>query len=441
MSTIGWQDEAVIGVGVIMCNLLAVRNDFPLLKQRMQGKSLVYLDTGATAQKPQSVLDAILHYYSYDNANVYRGIYTLSERATAVYENARKKIKSFINAKYSHEIIFTRSTTESINLIAASFGWLKIKSGDEVLISVMEHHSNIVPWQILCERVGAKLKIIPIKDNGTLDLEAYQGLLTIKTRIIGLIHVSNVLGTINPVKQIIQLAHQKGIPILLDGAQATPHMIVDVQDLGCDFYAFSSHKLYGPTGVGVLYGQSKWLEVMPPYQGGGHMIKHVSFEKTEYNVLPYKFESGTPNMAGVVGMAAAIDYLTAIGFEKIQAHEEALLHYATKQLLKISGLKIVGNASHKAGVISFVMEQVHPHDIATILDNEGIAVRAGHHCAMPLMEYFNLPATTRVTFGIYNTFYDVDRLVEGLHKVIKVFGKARHPMKVGTQRQGDVTNF
>lgn len=406
-----------------MRNLLAVRNDFPLLRQSVRGKSLVYLDTGATAQKPQSVLDTILHYYSYDNANVYRGIYTLSERATAAYENAREKIKHFINAKYSHEIIFTRNTTESINLIAASFGWLQIKSGDEVLISAMEHHSNIVPWQILCKRVGAKLKIIPIKDGSILDLETYQDLLTKKTRIVGLIHVSNVLGTINPVKQIIQLAHQKGIPILLDGAQAIPHMIVDVQDLGCDFYTFSSHKLYGPTGVGVLYGQSKWLEVMPPYQSGGHMIKHVSFEKTEYNVLPYKFESGTPNIAGVVGMAAATDYLTAIGFKKIQAHEEALLHYATKQLLKISGLKIIGNASHKVGVISFVMEQAHPHDIATILDNEGIAVRAGHHCAMPLMKFFNLPATARVTFGVYNTFHDVDRLVEGLYKVVEVFRK------------------
>lgn len=409
-----------------MRNLLAVRNDFPLFRQHVRGKSLVYLDTGATAQKPQSVLDTMLHYYSYDNANVHRGIYTLSERATAAYENAREKIKNFINAKYSHEIIFTRSTTESINLIAASFGWLNIKSGDEVLISTMEHHSNIVPWQILCERIGAQLKIIPIKDDGILDLEAYQGLLTKQTRIVGLTHISNVLGTINPVKQIIQLAHQKGIPILLDGAQAVPHMVVDVQDLDCDFYVFSSHKLYGPTGVGVLYGQSKWLEVMPPYQGGGHMIKHVSFEKTEYNVLPYKFEAGTPNIAGVIGMTAAIDYLTAIGFEKIQAHEEGLLHYATEQLQKISGLKIIGDASHKAGVISFIMEQVHPHDIATILDNEGIAVRAGHHCAMPLMERFNLHATTRVTFGVYNTLYDVDRLVEGLHRVIEVFGKARH---------------
>ena len=420
-----------------MHDLLAVRNDFPLFRQRVRGKSLVYLDTGATAQKPQSVLDAVLHYYSCNNANVHRGIYSLSERATVAYENARNKTKNFINAKYSHEIIFTRSTTESINLIAASFGWLQIKSGDEVLISAMEHHSNIVPWQILCERVGAKLKIIPVKDDGTLDLEAYQDLLTKQTRIVGLIHVSNVLGTVNPAKQIIQLAHQKGIPILLDGAQAAPHMIIDVQDLGCDFYAFSSHKLYGPTGIGVLYGQSKWLEVMPPYQGGGQMIKHVSFEKTEYNVLPYKFEAGTPNIAGVVGMAAAIDYLAAIGFEKIQAHEGALLHYATKQLMKIAGLKIIGDAPHKAGVISFVMEQAHPHDIATILDNEGIAVRAGHHCAMPLMERFNLPATTRVTFGVYNTFHDVDQLIEGLHRVIEVFGKSVVPRKRGSRGKND----
>ncbi|QTS83853.1 cysteine desulfurase [Coxiella endosymbiont of Amblyomma nuttalli] len=417
------------------CNLLAVRNDFPLFKQRVRGKPFIYLDTGATAQKPQSVLDTILRYYICDNANVHRGIYALSERATVAYENARKKVKNFINAKYSHEIIFTRSTTESINLIAASFGWLQIKRGDEILISAMEHHSNIVPWQILCERVGAKLKIIPVKDDGTLDLDMYQRLLTKQTRIVGLIHVSNVLGTINPVKKIIQLAHQKEIPILLDGAQAAPHMIVDVQDLGCDFYAFSSHKLYGPTGVGVLYGQSKWLEMMPPYQYGGQMIKHVSFKKTEYNVLPYKFEAGTPNVAGVIGMAAAVDYLTAIGLEKVQAHEEALLYYATKQLLKISGLKIIGDASHKTGVISFVMEQAHPHDIATILDSEGIAVRAGHHCAMPLMERFNLPATTRITFGVYNTFDDVNQLIEGLHQVIKIFGKAHHAIESKTQRK------
>lgn len=404
-----------------MPNFLTVRQDFPLLKQRIHGKPLVYLDSGATTQKPQSVIDMVSHYYCHDNANVHRGIYALCERATTAYEEARKKIKNFINAAHTHEIIFTRSATESINLVASSFGFLQVKNGDEVLISAMEHHSNIVPWQILCERVGAKLKVIPLRDDGTLDLEAYQKLLTKRTKIVALIHISNVLGTINPVKRMIQLAHQNNTPVLIDGAQAAPHTAIDVQDLDCDFYVFSSHKLYGPTGVGVLYGQSKWLEAMPPYQGGGDMISRVSFEKTEYNVPPHKFEAGTPNMAGVIGMGAAIDYVAAIGFEKIHDHENALLRYATDQLKQISGLKIIGDTPDKAAVISFIMTQAHPHDIATILDSEGIAIRAGHHCAMPLMECLNLPATARVTFGIYNTFDDVDRLVDGLYRVINLF--------------------
>lgn len=370
------------------------------------------------------MIDAVSHYYCNDNANVHRGIYTISERATTAYENTRKKIKAFINAAHTHEIIFTRGTTESINLVASSFGALQVQQGDEVVISAMEHHSNIVPWQLLCERVGAKLKIIPVNDNGILNLDEYRKLLTERTKIVGLIHVSNVLGTVNPVKKMIRLAHQKAIPVLLDGAQAIPHMVVDVQDLDCDFYTFSGHKLYGPTGIGVLYGKTNLLEKMPPYQGGGDMIRRVTFEKTEYNVLPHKFEAGTPHIAGVIGLGTAIDYLMAIGFKKINAHEKALLNYVTQKLHQISGLKIIGNAPNKVGVISFTMEQAHPHDIATILDHEGIAIRAGHHCAMPLMERFKLPATARITFGLYNTFDDIDRLIDGLVWVNQIFNES-----------------
>ncbi|MFV9988860.1 MAG: cysteine desulfurase [Coxiella endosymbiont of Dermacentor nuttalli] len=401
----------------------SLRDDFPLLKERIWGESLVYLDSGTTAQKPQAVIDAVNRYYCHDNANVHRGIYTISERATTAYENTRKKVKAFINAAHLHEIIFTRGATESINLVAASFGTLQVQFGNEVLISAMEHHSNIVPWQLLCERVGAKLKIIPVHDDGTLNLDEYQGLLTTHTKIVGLIHVSNVLGTVNAVKKMIHLAHQKNIPVLLDGAQAIPHIAIDVQELDCDFYVFSGHKLYGPTGIGVLYGKTKWLEKMPPYQGGGNMIRQVTFEKTEYNSLPHKFEAGTPNIAGVVGLGAAIDYLMAIGFEKMNIHEKALLNYATEKLQKISGLKIIGNSPHKIGVISFIMKQAHPHDIATILDSKGIAIRAGHHCAMPLMKRFNLPATARITLGVYNTFNDIDRLVDGLIQVNQIFNE------------------
>ncbi|WP_264435365.1 cysteine desulfurase [Coxiella endosymbiont of Dermacentor marginatus] len=404
-------------------SLSSLRDDFPLLKERVWGESLVYLDSGTTAQKPQAVIDAVSRYYCHDNANVHRGIYTISERATTAYENTRKKVKAFINAAHLHEIIFTRGATESINLVAASFGTLQVQLGNEVLISAMEHHSNIVPWQLLCERVGAKLKIIPVHDDGTLNLDEYQSLLTTHTKIVGLIHVSNVLGTVNAVKKMIHLAHQKNIPVLLDGAQAIPHMAIDVQELDCDFYVFSGHKLYGPTGIGVLYGKTTWLEKMPPYQGGGNMIRQVTFEKTEYNSLPHKFEAGTPNIAGVVGLGAAIDYLMAIGFEKINIHEKALLNYATEKLQKISGLKIIGNSPHKIGVISFIMKQAHPHDIATILDSKGIAIRAGHHCAMPLMKRFNLPATARITLGVYNTFNDIDRLIDGLIQVNQIFNE------------------
>ncbi|AJC50527.1 cysteine desulfurase [Coxiella endosymbiont of Amblyomma americanum] len=408
----------------MISTLNSLRDDFPILKEKILGKPLVYLDSGATTQKPQAVISAISHYYHHDNANVHRGIYTISERATVAYESARRKVKMFINAAHLHEIIFTHGTTESINLIATSFGKLQIQQGDEIVISEMEHHSNIVPWQLLCERVGAKLKIIPVNDDGTLNLYEYQGLLTERTKIVGIIHASNVLGTINAVKKIICLAHQKNIPVLLDGAQAIAHMVIDVQDLDCDFYVFSGHKLYGPTGIGVLYGKRKWLEKMPPYQGGGNMIRQVTFEKTEYSPLPHKFEAGTPNIAGVIGLGAAIDYLSEIGFERIDTYEQALLDYATKKLWRIHGLKIIGDAQKKIGIISFVIEKIHPHDIATILDNEGIAIRSGHHCAMPLMERFKLPATARITLALYNTFNDIDRLTDGLTKVNQIFKNA-----------------
>ena len=404
-------------------DLNSIKKDFPLLQQKVHGKPLVYLDSGATAQKPQAVIDAVNYYYQHDNANVHRGLYALSERATTAYEAVRDKVKHLINAKHTHEIIFTRGTTDAINLAAHSFGLLRVQQGDEIVISAMEHHSNIVPWQLLCERVGAVLKIIPVNDDGSLDLEAYKTVLTARTKLVGLVHVSNVLGTVNPVKAMISLAHEQNIPVLLDGAQAVPHQHVDVQDLDCDFYAFSSHKLYGPTGVGILYGQSKWLDAMPPYQGGGDMIRQVSFSKTQYNDLPYKFEAGTPNIAGVVGMGAAIDYVHAIGFDAIVAHETTLKIVADEKLQAIPGLRVIGTTPDKSGVISFVMAQAHPHDIATILDSEGVAIRAGHHCAMPLMDRFNLSATARASFGIYNTLDDVDRLMLGLQKVIKLFGK------------------
>lgn len=397
------------------------KNDFPLLQQTSRGKPLVYFDTSATSQKPQVVIDALQRYYIHDNANIHRGVYELSERATQHYESVREKVRQLINAASTQEIIFTKGTTESINLIAYSFGSSQLKTGDEILISGMEHHSNIVPWQIACERVGAHLKIIPVLDNGELDLNAYQQLLSHKTKLVALIHVSNVLGTINPVKKMIEWAHEKNIPVLLDGAQAIAHQSVDVRELDCDFYAFSSHKMYGPTGVGVLYGKRAWLEQLPPYQSGGDMISTVTFEKTTYNVLPYKFEAGTPNIADVIGFGAAIDYFQSIGFTRIIEHEKKLLDYANTLLKTIPNLRIIGNSSKKIGVISFVMPQAHPHDIGTILDQQGIAVRAGHHCAMPLMERFQIPATVRISFGLYNDEQDVDRLIEGLHEVLRIF--------------------
>lgn len=406
-----------------MVDFERVRADFPVLQEQFYDKSLVYLDSGATTQKPQCVIGAITQYYQAENANVHRGVYALSEKSTAAFESVRHSVMQFINAKSTHEIVFTKGATASINLIANAFARSELKAGDEVLITHMEHHSNIVPWQVACEQTGAVLKVVPVDDEGVLDLEAYEALLTDRTKIVGVIHISNVLGTINPIKQMIAQAHAKNIPVLVDGAQAAPHIAVDVQDLDCDFYAFSSHKMYGPTGVGVLYGKEAWLQRLPPYQTGGDMIRSVSFDKTEYNVLPYKFEAGTPNVAGVVGFGEAINYLERIGFDAIVKHEQALLAYATKALKQVPGLRIIGNAPDKAGVISFVMDNVHAHDIGTILDHEAIAVRAGHHCAMPLMERFALAATVRASFGVYNNVADVDRLVAGLEKVYELFSE------------------
>lgn len=399
---------------------MSFKQDFPIF-QAPHNQSLVYLDSASSTQKPQCVIDAESQFYKAHYANVHRGVYQLSECATKAFEDVREKCRAFINAKHSHEIIFTSGTTGAINLVAHSFGFLNVKAGDEIVLSVMEHHSNIVPWQQLCERSGARLKMIPLNEKGELDFEAYQHALNEKTKLVALIHVSNVLGTINPVKKMIACAHEKNIPVLLDGAQAVGHLSIDVQALDCDFYAFSSHKLYGPTGVGALYGKTHWLEKMPPYQTGGDMIRRVTFEKTEFNVLPFKFEAGTPNIAGVIALGAAIDYVKHIGLDVIYAHEEKLLHAATDALNQIDGLRIWGTSSHKSAVISFVMDSAHPHDVATILDQSGVAVRAGHHCAMPLMDYLGVPALTRVSFGIYNELEDVDKLVSALSKVREIF--------------------
>lgn len=399
----------------------AYKDDFPILAQHIHGKPLVFLDSSSTSQKPKCVIDAISHYYSQDHANVHRGIYELSERATRLYEKTRKKIQWFINAALTHEIIFTRGATESINLVAQSYGRAHFKSGDEVILSVMEHHSNIVPWQLLQDQLGIKLKVIPITDEGELDLVAYEELFSSKTKMVAISHASNVLGTINPLKKIIAIAHANKVPVLVDGAAAFPHMLVDVQALDCDFYVFSAHKAYGPTGVGVLYGKAALLEKMPPYQGGGSMIEKVTFEKTTYAPLPYKFEAGTPAIADVVGFYSALDYLEKKGMKNIAQHEQELLAYATAQLAAIPGLNRIGNAKEKVGMISFVLDDVHPHDIGTILDHEGIAIRAGHHCAMPLMDRYKIPACVRVSFGLYNSKEDVDALMLGMEKVREVF--------------------
>jgi cysteine desulfurase / selenocysteine lyase len=400
----------------------AIRKDFPILARKVHGRPLVYLDNGATSQKPQAVIDAVSRYYAEENSNIHRGVHYLSERATAAYEEAREKIKRFINAPKTQEIIFVRGTTEAINLVAQSYGRAFLKAGDEIIVSAMEHHSNIVPWQMLCDQVGARLRVIPINHDGELVMEEYRRLLTGKTKFVSVTHVSNALGTIVPVKEVVALARERGVPVMLDGAQAAPHLKLDVQAIGCDFYAFSGHKLFGPTGVGVLFGRSELLDRMPPYQGGGDMISLVTFEKTHYNVLPYKFEAGTPHIAGGIGLGAAIDYLGGVNWEQVVSHEQDLLAYATDALSSIPGLKIIGTAKEKAGVISFVFDHVHAHDVGTILDQEGIAVRAGHHCAMPVMQRFGVPATTRASFAFYNTRDEVDALKRAIHQVLRVFG-------------------
>lgn len=398
-----------------------IRDDFPILQQRVHGKPLVYFDNAATTQKPQVVIDALWRYYTADNANIHRGVHLLSQRATEDYEDSRVKVQRFINAAHPHEVIFVRGATEGINLVAQSYGRKHVEAEDEIILSAMEHHSNIVPWQMLCEEKGARLRIVPINDAGEILLEEYEKLLGPRTKLVSVVHVSNALGTVNPIRQIIEMAHRHNVPVLVDGAQAVPHLRIDVLDLDCDFYVFSSHKVYGPTGIGIVYGKADLLEAMPPYQGGGDMISSVTFEKTTYNTLPHKFEAGTPHIAGGIGLGAAIDYLNGVGLDRIAAHERELLAYATNALADIPGLRIIGTAQEKAGVISFVLDDIHPHDIGQVLDNQGIAIRAGHHCAMPVMKRLGVPATARVSLALYNTEQEIDALVGGIQKVREVF--------------------
>jgi cysteine desulfurase/selenocysteine lyase len=399
-----------------------VREDFPILRREVNGQPLVYLDNAASSQKPNSVTEAIKSCYEHEFANIHRGVHFLSGHLTTRYEAVRERVARFLNAASDKEIVFTRGTTEGINLVAHSFVKPRLSAGDEILITGMEHHSNIVPWQLLCEETGAVLKVVPVLDNGELDLEAYRRLLSERTRFVSIVHVSNALGTINPVQQMIADAHAMGVPVLLDGAQAVPHVSIDVQALDADFYVFSGHKLYGPTGIGVLYGKMQYLQEMRPYQGGGDMIRSVSFDKTEYSDPPQRFEAGTPHIAGVIGLGAAIEYVDSIGLDRIAAHEHELLLYATERMAAVPGLRIIGTAAEKASVVSFVMSQAHPHDIGTILDQDGIAIRAGHHCAQPLMQRFGVPATARASFAVYNTQEEVDALVRSLEKVVRLFG-------------------
>lgn len=400
-----------------MFSIEKIRSDFPILSTRVYNKPLVYFDNAATTQKPKEVITAISDYYEKENCNIHRGVHYLSVKATEAYEDTRATIRDFIGAKHSHEIIFTRGTTEAINLVADSFGKKFIREGDEVIISVMEHHSNFVPWQQMCLQREAIVKFIPLLEDGSLDIAAFQTLITEKTRLVALTHISNVLGTINPVKEIIAIAHQHNIPVLIDGAQGVAHMTVDVQDLDADFYCFSGHKMYAPMGIGVLYGKERWLEEMPPYQMGGEMIKDVFFSHTTFNELPFKFEAGTPNVEGVLGLHAAIRYLRETGMDQIEAYEKELLDYATRRLLEIEGLKIYGTSAHKASLISFLLEGIHPYDAGMIIDKMGVAVRTGHHCAMPLMEYLKIPGTIRASFAFYNTEEEIDRLLEAVEKV------------------------
>jgi cysteine desulfurase / selenocysteine lyase len=399
----------------------AVRHDFPILRERVHDKPLVYLDNAATTQKPQTVIDRLTTFYAHENANVHRGVHLLSERATDAYEDARRTVCRFLNAADPREVVFVRGTTEAINLVAQSYGRSHIGPGDEIVITTMEHHSNIVPWQMLCEQTGARLRVVPITDAGELRLDAYEAALSERTKIVAVVHVSNALGTINPVAEIVRFAHGRGIPVLVDGAQAVAHMPVDVRRLDCDFYTFSGHKIFGPTGIGVLYAKAPLLEAMPPYQGGGDMISSVTFERTLYNVLPYKFEAGTPNIAGAIGLAAALDYVDAIGLDRINAYERELLAYGTDALSQIAGLRLTGTAADKAGILAFALEGVHPHDIGTILDRQGIAIRTGHHCCQPLMDRLGVPATARASLALYNTREEIDALAAALDTVREVF--------------------
>lgn len=412
-------ENAVLSSGF---DVQRVRQDFPILTEEVYGKPLVYFDSGASAQKPRAVIDAISTVYETEYANVHRGVHYMSQKATDAMEAARETVRAFINARDFREVIFVRGATEGINLVASSWGRKYLSEGDEIILSVLEHHSNIVPWQLIAEQTGAQLKVVPISDDGALDMNAYAGLLSDKTKIVAITHVSNALGTIVPVDEIIRIAHDKGVPVLLDGCQAAPHMTLDMQALDVDFYVFSGHKIYGPSGIGVLYGKAELLEAMPPYHGGGEMIDVVTFEKTTYADLPFKFEAGTPHISGIIGMGAAIDYINALGLENIAAHEHDLLEYGTKKLSEINSLRMVGTAPAKAAILSFVLETVHPHDVGTILDREGIAVRTGHHCAQPVMDRFDIAATIRASIGMYNTREEIDVLVAGLGRVQEIFG-------------------
>ncbi|HEY6438034.1 MAG TPA: cysteine desulfurase [Ignavibacteriaceae bacterium] len=414
--------ETAIAVSKNKYDVSRIREDFPILKKKVHGKNLVYLDNAATTQKPNFVIDRVNRYYTTMNANIHRGVHALSQEATEAFEGARIQVKQFINALGKNQIIFTRGTTEAINLVASSYGRANVKEGDEIIISHMEHHSNIVPWQILCKEKNAKLRIIPINDDGELIYDDFEKLVNERTKFVSIVYVSNSLGTVNPVKKIIDFAHQFKIPVLLDAAQAVNHIKVDVQELNCDFLAFSGHKIYGPTGIGALYGKVELLDAMPPYMGGGDMISKVTFEETTYNELPYKFEAGTPDIAGAIGLGASIEYVSKVGIENIKEHESKLLEYATNQIAEVPGLRIIGNAKNKTSVLSFVLENIHPHDIGTFLDFEGVAIRTGHHCTQPLMKRFNIPATSRASFAMYNTKEEVDVLVNGLKKIIEVFG-------------------
>ncbi|MBR9975782.1 MAG: cysteine desulfurase [Bacteroidetes bacterium] len=398
-----------------------VRADFPIFSRTVRGKPLVYLDSAASTQKPQAMIDATSRFYAEDYSNVHRGVHFLSQRATDLYEDARSEVRRFLNAERDEEIVFVRGATEAINLVAQTYGRSQLGAGDEVIISAIEHHANIVPWQMICQEMGATLRVIPINDHGELQLDAFEDMLNERTKIVAVVHVSNALGTVNPVREIIATAHRHGVPVLVDGAQSVQHLPVDVRDLDCDFFTFSGHKIYGPTGIGVLYGKKALLDAMPPYQGGGDMILSVSFERTVYNETPFKFEAGTPDIAGVIGLAAALRYFRSFDIAAIAAHEQLLLSSATARLQEIDALRVIGTAKEKASVISFTLCAVHPHDIGTILDQHGIAVRAGHHCAQPVMRHFGIPATARASFGMYNTMEDVDALVHGIHSVLEVF--------------------